>query len=38
MRFRNSLNSGFAIPFNGFREIFFYAIAIFIATPKDKLG
>ena len=32
------LIGGFAIPFNGFREIFFYAIADEVAKPKGKLG
>ena len=29
-----SLNSSFTVPFNGFRKIFFYAIAVTIAIPK----
>ena len=37
MRFRNSLNSGFAEPYNGFREVFFYAITVVIIKSKVKL-
>lgn len=33
-----SLISGFAIPFNSFREIFFYVIAVEVANPKGKLS
>ena len=29
-----SLNSGFEIPFNSFREVFFYAITVVITNPK----
>ena len=32
-----SLIGGFAIPYNGFREIFFYAIAVVVTKPKVKL-
>lgn len=34
MRLRKSLISGFAIPYNGFREVFFYAITVVITNPK----
>ena len=37
MRIRKSLNSGFAKPYDGFQEIFFYAITVEVAKPKAIL-
>lgn len=38
MRFRKSLIGSFTEPFNGFREIFFYAIAVIVENPKVILS
>lgn len=37
MRLCKSLISGFAQPYNGFREVFFYAITVVITKSKVKL-
>ena len=34
MRLRKSLIGSFTEPFNGFREVFFYALAVIVGNPK----
>ena len=38
MSFRNSLIGSLTTPYDGFREIFFYAVAVVITKSKVKLS